>query len=861
MSATKIRELGLAAAVAIALCVGVSPAAAEQAPAADKSVSTNDIAKMSVDYSRAAVASNPVLGELLRGLKLDYLNQLDPSKVYTIDRGSNRVTVEDAVATRAQLGTAGVFFGFGSVVAQINGRGAGITGNAKTVITCPFGPQTAAVSGFMASTVSRDPSPVGIRHGSVYQDDFLTTGAEVNFAILKVPGGARNPMNRTAMETTHTGSCGAEVKVQNLVSTWPPLRVDMAVDDTGSMSNELAGAKSALAGFIGSRGGEDYDQVQREVSYELITFKDSPTLVLPNTTDSAAAIAAVNGLYASGGDDCPEDSAGAVSLALDRLTGDEDSAGEIVLVTDASPHSGDIDGLIGRARGLGVPVHVLLSGDCVAAGDTRAAAETPSARAVFERLARETGGRYVYRPDGTAADYSAILREIFDNAATPGADLTLAPVAGNGQSTPAGTAFPTALTASVLNPTSQPVAGTPVTFTLAGPATFPGGATSVTVTSGTDGRATTPALTAGITPGAVTVVASAPGTTSIATFTETVTAAVPRAIAPTSGGGQSTPAGTPFAAPLVATVTDTIGQPSAGTPVTFATTGPATFPGGAATATATTGTDGRATSPVLTAGRTAGGVTITASAPGIAPATFTGSVTNAVPASIAATSGSGQSATAGTSFAAPLVATVTNTAGGPAVDTPVTFTVTAGTAAFAGGATAATVNTGTNGQATAPTLTAGSTTGLVTITATTPGVTTPATFTGNVTAPQGPARADIAVSLSAPATATSGAPFVVTLTVRNNGPAAATAILSGITLPKGTRVTNPAGGIVTDHGRVVAFYLPTLASGTSTSYAVTVTSDRTLTGAQTIAGAGASLVVRDPDYRNNITTARVVLRK
>jgi hypothetical protein len=371
-------------------------------------------------YSRKAVAQNPLLQDLLNALGLRYLNQLDPQKVYTINERTKEVAVADE-PDEASLSAASTFFGLGSVVTNISAAGGSIKGTGKTVITCPLGPQTADVKGFMASTVSRDPIG-GIRNGTIVFDNFLTTAAQVDFSILKIPGGAKNPQNRTAMETTHTGSCGGEVKVQNVVSTWPPLRIELTVDDTGSMSNELSGVQAALTNFIGSHN-TDLDKEQRGVSYELISFKDSPTLRLANTEDSNAAIAAVNSLVPGGGDDCPEDSLGALNMALKGLTGDEDSSGAIVLVTDASPHSGDIGPIIAQAQSLGVPIHVMLSGDCeegAALSTSAVSADAPSARVVFEQLAKETGGLYFFRPGGTVEDYTEILGQIFETAVTGG---------------------------------------------------------------------------------------------------------------------------------------------------------------------------------------------------------------------------------------------------------------------------------------------------------------------------------------------------------------------------------------------------------------------------------------------------------
>jgi hypothetical protein len=758
IGSTRMFGLGTATLVLGALIVGAPVAIAEEATAGP--VPAGGFGAMSAEYSRAAVKADPILGDLLRGLGLKHLNQLDPGKVYTIDKATRKVTADKAGG--GEMGTASSFFGLGSVVNDIRASGQDILGTAKTVVTCPFGAQTAGVSGFMASTVSRDPRG-GIKQGTIFADDFLTTGAQVDFRILKAFGGAKNPINRTVMETTHTGNCGDDIKVQNVVATWPPLRASLAIDDTGSMGDHLGGVQAGLASFISSQG-TDYDKVQRGVSYELLSFKDSPTLRLANTTDTAAVINAVNSLEADGGDDCPEDSLGAVNMALDRLTDDEDSAGQIVLATDASPHSGDIAGIVTRARGLGVPITVMLSGDCTdeAAPSTAAqghvagvAEEVPSARVVFERLARETGGRFFYEPGAGAERYAAIFGEILEEASAPTTTITAA--AGAGQSTPAGTTFSTPLTASVTDGSSTPLADVPVTFSVEGPATFTGGATTATATTGADGRATSPPLTAGTTPGPVTIAATTPSTTTAATFAATVTSPVAAAITTTSGSGQSAIPGTPFSAPLIASVTDTIGA--------------------------------------------------------------------------------------------------------AAVDVPVTFTVTTGTATFPGGVATATVSTATNGQAVAPTLTAGSTTGTVTITATTPGVTTPATFTATVAAPTGSARADITVNLTGPTNPTSGSPFTMTLTLRNNGPATATAVVSGLSLPRGMRVTNAGGGITADGGRAVAFFLPSLTTGKSITYTIKITSERTLTGAQNIAAAGASLTVCDPNYRNNITTTPVTLRK
>ncbi|HMD44843.1 MAG TPA: SpaA isopeptide-forming pilin-related protein [Acidimicrobiales bacterium] len=113
---------------------------------------------------------------------------------------------------------------------------------------------------------------------------------------------------------------------------------------------------------------------------------------------------------------------------------------------------------------------------------------------------------------------------------------------------------------------------------------------------------------------------TASGAVALATTTVTVspgTAACTPDITPVSGGG-SAPTGHPFSFALVAEV-DCRGAPVADRDVVFTLpgSGPSgTFTGGALSATVPTGTDGRATSPALTAGDTPGSWTAVATTAG-----------------------------------------------------------------------------------------------------------------------------------------------------------------------------------------------------------------------------------------------------
>jgi uncharacterized protein with von Willebrand factor type A (vWA) domain len=82
-------------------------------------------------------------------------------------------------------------------------------------------------------------------------------------------------------------------------------RTALVVDDTGSMGGEIDGVKIALASFI------DQGITLENRDWTLFTFKDDVTD--RGTTASRAQIKSeVNAIFPGGGDDCPEESIGAL---------------------------------------------------------------------------------------------------------------------------------------------------------------------------------------------------------------------------------------------------------------------------------------------------------------------------------------------------------------------------------------------------------------------------------------------------------------------------------------------------------------------------------------------------------------------
>jgi hypothetical protein len=205
-----------------------------------------------------------------------------------------------------------------------------------------------------------------------------------------------------------------------------------------------------------------------------------------------------------------------------------------------------------------------------------------------------------------------------------------------------------------------------------------------------------------------------------------------------AGTPQSAKVGTAFATPLEVQVTENIGTgscPAANLSVEFTVqvTGPgATFNGGSTSVSVQTDSNGDATAPVLYANDVTGAYTVTAGFDGYSSPPFElSNTTVGVVSSVTASSGSGQSAQIGDSFASSLQVLVSDEYGDPVAGTTVDFDVvtTAGAGAtFTGGGGTAAVQTNENGLAVSPTLTAGETAGAFTVSATVQGATSAATF-------------------------------------------------------------------------------------------------------------------------------------
>ena len=239
-----------------------------------------------------------------------------------------------------------------------------------------------------------------------------------------------------------------------------------------------------------------------------------------------------------------------------------------------------------------------------------------------------------------------------------------------------------------------------------------------------------------------------------------------------------------------------------------------------------TNASGVATSSAFKANATNGSYTVSATASGVT-GTISFSLTNtAAPAkTIAATSGTPQSAQVGSAFVAPLVATVTQGGVGVA-GVAVTFTAptTGASGTFAGGVNTATTNA--NGVATSAVFTANATSGAYAVSATASGVTGTASFSlTNTAAPAKTIAATSGGGQSAAVITAFAAPLVAKVT---QGGVGVSGVAVTFTAPKtGASGKFATSGTATETDTTNASGVATsstfTANATAGSYAVSAT--------------------------------------
>jgi protocatechuate 3,4-dioxygenase beta subunit len=368
-------------------------------------------------------------------------------------------------------------------------------------------------------------------------------------------------------------------------------------------------------------------------------------------------------------------------------------------------------------------------------------------------------------------------------------ELVLA--AGSGQTAQLGKQFAQNLQVALANTNGCPLtgnlAGVTVNFDAPG-----SGASGIFASSGSreayvgtdsQGVATAPPFTADFTVGDYTVDAHSDYGTIGLSLSNTANG-LPSSIAASTSTSQEATVNGNYGQPLQARVTDANGNPVQGANVTFAilpgTTGAsASFLGGEPSA--TTDSNGLATSPPLIANGVPGRFTATASTAGVSIVAMYALDNHAATTTLQTTSTREASATVDTRYRSSLQARLLDAGGQPLEGAPVTFAIApadnGAAATFLGGTSQATALTDANGLATAPPLVANKTAGSFSATATAPGAPTGQYVLANLAAVPSDITTGAASGESTTVGTRFGIPLAVTVTDKNGNPVAGATVV------------------------------------------------------------------------------------
>lgn len=262
--------------------------------------------------------------------------------------------------------------------------------------------------------------------------------------------------------------------------------------------------------------------------------------------------------------------------------------------------------------------------------------------------------------------WAAILLASCDTGSPTGPRIvSLTQVSGNEQAAAVGATVADPVVVRAVDQNGVPVAGVPIEW-----AVLAGGGSFVAASSATDQAGLGQAVfRLGNTTGTNRLSATV-GSQPPVIFTLTATAAPASQLRAASGNNQSGVAGAPLAAPLVAIVTDAVGNPKAGVTVTF------TVASGGGSLSATSGiTDASGQASVQwTLGSGTGPQAVVATSPGLPAVTFNANSGASTSASVTIVSGNNQVASPGVQLAQPLRVRVTDSFGNGVAGVSVAFT-------------------------------------------------------------------------------------------------------------------------------------------------------------------------------------------
>ncbi|CAH1253066.1 VWA7 [Branchiostoma lanceolatum] len=180
----------------------------------------------------------------------------------------------------------------------------------------------------------------------------------------------------------------------------------IVMDDTGSMSDDIAAAKSVSIEIIQRAAANPFD---KPYNYVLVPFNDPMSNAGPMTItrDSTVYINAINALNAHGGGDCPEMAMTGLELALQNTL----PKSKIYLFTDADPKDSDkLQDVVSLLQQKKSSITFLLTGSC---SRKRRDLHGRSKRALtgnpYDVIAEESGGKVFDITKDEVAEVSEVI--------------------------------------------------------------------------------------------------------------------------------------------------------------------------------------------------------------------------------------------------------------------------------------------------------------------------------------------------------------------------------------------------------------------------------------------------------------------
>lgn len=179
-----------------------------------------------------------------------------------------------------------------------------------------------------------------------------------------------------------------------------------AIDTTGSMEDIIDTVRSEAIEVATSLIGTD----DEPGLYIVSPFNDPDVGPITVTSDFEVFQDAINGLFASGGGDCPELSIAGMQAAVDMM----DQGSTLLMFTDAAPKDSDAAGTLSTdATNKNIQINIYkYDSDCDDSSDSLSKRQDADSDKYYSEISAVTGGQYHTGPRTDVSKISTVLKNV-----------------------------------------------------------------------------------------------------------------------------------------------------------------------------------------------------------------------------------------------------------------------------------------------------------------------------------------------------------------------------------------------------------------------------------------------------------------